>query len=112
MSYGVEARDPTQPEWLNVERFCKFVMGGGSIRYAIQLVLGAVRKLAEGKVSLEETHLPMDPRAWLEVLYERERETAPEGLRMSTGECIRTTGVRPYSLIGTQRWHSSCASWV
>ena len=84
MSYGVEARDPTQPEWLNVERFCKFVMGGGSIRYAIQLVLGAVRKLAEGKVSLEETHLPMDPRAWLEVLYERERETAPEGLRRST----------------------------
>ena len=32
LSYGVEARDPTQPEWLNVEWFCRFVMSCGSIR--------------------------------------------------------------------------------
>ena len=79
--YGIEARDPEQPEWLKVETLCEAVAAGGDIRYQIQQLLAKVRKLDECGATLENTDLPELPSDWLRGLRTRERCSLERGRR-------------------------------
>ena len=87
--YGIEARDPEQPEWLKVETLCEAVAAGGDIRYQIQRLLAEVRKLDEDGATLEGTDLPELPSDWLMELRTRERC----GLEGAAAEYRETHGV-------------------
>ena len=50
IGYGLEARDPDQPEWLTVERIVKEIALGRDVQTIIRMRMADIRDVVNGKV--------------------------------------------------------------